>query len=171
MKFASFGIALSSASLVSPVFARIGLSPDAVPLLTRTVDYTFHTICNDFHNPVPSPMFDETDLASVILAFTSDLYTFLMGYSVGAKTGEEERDPSSHFGERSGKIVEDLVEEIINSDRRSNLLESQVPLVKGPLVPEIRKEVPTAHKYAADQLDCPQFQRDLSEFSESFKVP
>ena len=56
----SFRAALSSALLFSSALARYGISPDTIPMLTRTVDYTFHTICNDFHNPVPPQMFDET---------------------------------------------------------------------------------------------------------------
>lgn len=51
--------ALSGILLSSSALARYGLSPDSIPLLTKTVDYTFHTICDEFHNPAPVPMFDE----------------------------------------------------------------------------------------------------------------
>ncbi|KAL8824803.1 MAG: hypothetical protein Q9170_008034, partial [Blastenia crenularia] len=181
MKSFSISAALSSLLLVSPTLARYGLSPDAVPLLTRTVDYTFHSICDDFHNPVPAPItYEAQELAKTILAFTNDLYTFLMGYSVGSDIESRDKDPLSNDRERDPArspsdtdsatgLLEDLIDEIINSDRRSNLLESQMPLVKGPLAPELRKEDRTTHSYASEDFDCPQFQRDVFKFSESFK--
>lgn len=37
--------------LATAASARRGLSPSSLPLLTRGTDYTFHSICADFHNP------------------------------------------------------------------------------------------------------------------------
>ena len=38
-------------SLAPSAIARRGLSPSSLGLLTRGTDYTFHSICADFHNP------------------------------------------------------------------------------------------------------------------------
>ncbi|KAL8721239.1 MAG: hypothetical protein Q9225_002051, partial [Loekoesia sp. 1 TL-2023] len=171
MKLFSTCAALSSTLFFSSTLARYGLSPDTIPMLTRTVDYTFHTICDNFHNPVPSPMFDEMELASTILALSNDLYLLLMGYSVGDDVSIRHQKPLSndrgnpkektHDTKRRTDLLEDLIDEVINSNRRSDLLESQMPLIKGPLGPELRKEDPTTHSYAPKGFNCPQFQRDL----------
>ncbi len=42
-------IALGTALLPSFVYAR--LDPQELSLLTMVTNYTFHSICNDFHNP------------------------------------------------------------------------------------------------------------------------
>jgi len=53
MYFTSFlSVALFSFVSFTPmVIARRGLSPSSLSLLTRGTDYTFHSICADFHNP------------------------------------------------------------------------------------------------------------------------
>lgn len=167
MKLFSFTTAISSALLFSSALARYGLSPDTIPLLTKTIDYTFHTICDEFHNPVPTPMFDEAKLASIIVALSSDIYTFLMGYSIDDQ--DDTRDMTK-YAKRGPDLLETLIDEIIDSNSRSDLLESQMPLVKGPLGSKLQKqERPTTHRYASDEFDCSQFQRDVVKFAETFK--
>lgn len=93
-----------------------------------------------------------------------------MGYSVGDDISIRHQGPLSndrgdpkektHDTKRGTDPLEDLIDEVINSNRRSDLLESQTPLIKGPLGPELRKE-PTTHTYAPEGFNCPQFQRDV----------
>ena len=47
-------VALPALSLLLPnitVYARRGLDPEDIHLLTRGTDYTFHSICADYKNP------------------------------------------------------------------------------------------------------------------------
>ncbi|KAL9004268.1 MAG: hypothetical protein Q9188_002903 [Gyalolechia gomerana] len=87
-----------------------------------------------------------------------------MGYGVGGKLSNARGSPEETTSKANGRfeLLEDLIDEIIDSNRRSDFLESQMPLVKGPLGHELRKkEEPTTHSYASDEFDCPQFQRDI----------
>lgn len=76
MKQSSVVVALSSTLLFSSVLARYGLNPDSIPMLTRTVDYTFHSICDDFHNPVPTPLFDELVPSSFKTPNTRNIFSY-----------------------------------------------------------------------------------------------
>lgn len=87
-----------------------------------------------------------------------------MGYGVGGKLSNARGSPEETTSRANGRfeLLEDLIDEIIDSNRRSDFLESQMPLIKGPLGHELRKkEEPTIHLYAPDEFDCPQFQRDI----------
>ncbi|KAL8978973.1 MAG: hypothetical protein Q9205_005589, partial [Flavoplaca limonia] len=180
--------ALSSSILYSSVFARYGLNPDDIPMLTRTVDYTFHSICDNYHNPVPTPMFNELGLARTIFDLTNDLYSFLMGYSVGSD--DNDKNPvhndnrrvvvSEHPSlktrlreedQRGPGLLQDLIDDVMQSNRRSELLESQTVIGKGQIGDKVmEQEEETMHSYAAKKkFDCPKFQHDLYEFAESFK--
>lgn len=48
---------LTLSTILQPATARRGLNPGSLPLLTRGTDYTFHSICEDFH--YPDLFFDE----------------------------------------------------------------------------------------------------------------
>ncbi|KAL8922053.1 MAG: hypothetical protein Q9172_003736, partial [Xanthocarpia lactea] len=182
MKRSSVYAALSNSLLFPYVFARYGLNPDSIPLLTRTFDYTFHSICDDYHNPVPTPLFDEQQgLAKTIFGVTNDLYSFLMGYSVDADHASNNKEPDTIRGhnalreplrekQRGSDLVQSLIDEMIQNTRRSELLESQVVVAKGPVRDIISEREPIMHRYASDNFNCPKFRRDLFDFSESFKV-
>ncbi|KAL8864004.1 MAG: hypothetical protein Q9198_010164, partial [Flavoplaca austrocitrina] len=174
--------ALSSSLLYSSVIARYGLSPDDIPMLTRTVDYTFHSICDNYHNPVPTPLFNELGLARTVFDLTNDLYSFLMGYSVGSNDNDNNlvhndkrrvrvyEDPSLKTSlreedQRGPGLLQDLIDDVIQSNRRSELLESQTVIAKGPIGDKLMEhEEETMHSYAAKKkFDCPKFQHDLYE--------
>lgn len=125
------------------------------------------------------------ELTNTILAFSSDLYTFLLGYSVGDDNiadrgqGNTESNDREHplrpipaeTKKRGIDLLEDLIDETINSNRRSDMLESQTPIVDGPIGPTLwREEEPTTHRYAEDGFACSKFQKDIRDFSESFIV-
>ena len=63
------------------VTARRGLNPSSLSLLTRGTDYTFHSICADFHNP--DIYFDEMVLFALSLPACSYYFpfNFLSSYS------------------------------------------------------------------------------------------
>ncbi|KAL8936692.1 MAG: hypothetical protein Q9216_004802 [Gyalolechia sp. 2 TL-2023] len=89
-----------------------------------------------------------------------------MGYGISDARGS----PDETTRDANGGLLEDLIDEIVDGNRRSDLLESQMPLVKGPLGPELRRqEEATTHRYASDEFDCSQFQRDVAQFAESFE--
>ncbi|KAL8889688.1 MAG: hypothetical protein Q9192_005981 [Flavoplaca navasiana] len=181
MKQTIFFTALSSSILYSSVFARYGLNPDDIPMLTRTVDYTFHSICDNYHNPVPTPVFNELGLARTIFDLTNDLYSFLMGYSVGS---DDNDNTSNHIDnkrvvvaehpslktrlreedQRGPGLLQDLIDDVMQSNRRSELLESQTVFGKGPISDKVMEQEETMHSYAAKKkFDCPKFQHDLYE--------
>ncbi|KAL8664367.1 MAG: hypothetical protein Q9168_007919 [Polycauliona sp. 1 TL-2023] len=215
MKDPSIFTALSSTLLFSSALARYGLNPDDISMLTRTVDYTFHSICNDFHNPVPIAAFDEQvpislsfiqlsvgvidmqshtppqGLAKTIFDITNDLYSFLMGYSVGGnqhndfdlnepndnENGNQRIVLSKHPSlrqrlhnekQRQPSILQTLIDDMIQSTRRSELLESQTVVSKGPVGEKVmQQETTTMHRYAAKgkKFDCPKFQHDVYDVS------
>ncbi|KAL8914986.1 MAG: hypothetical protein Q9171_000426 [Xanthocarpia ochracea] len=166
MKRSSVYAALSSTLLFPYVFARYGLNPDSIPMLTRTIDYTFRSICDDYHNPVPTPLFDEQGLAKTIFGITNDLYSFLMGYSVDADHASNNKEPDMIWGhnalreplrekQRGADLVQSLIDEMIQSTRRSELLESQVVIAKGPVRDIISEQEPIMHRYFSDNFNCP----------------
>ncbi|KAL8677280.1 MAG: hypothetical protein Q9186_006291 [Xanthomendoza sp. 1 TL-2023] len=170
MKLSSIVAALSSSLLYSSAFARYGLNPDSIPMLTKTVDYTFHSICDDYHNPVPTPLFDEQGLAKTIFGITNDLYSFLMGYSVGDEADDDDDGNNRKYGSsqkqlqgkrRESDFVQDLIDEMIHSTRRSELLESQIPKIEGPIGPMLVDQEQTMHRYTSEDFDCLKFQRDV----------
>lgn len=120
------------------------------------------------------------------MGMTSDLFSFMLGYSVGdtiadrhqgpQSTGLED-DPSrdSKSNDRDTKhetdLLQYLINEIMDSRSRADLLESQTPFVKGPVGPILRdQDTTTTHRYQADDFDCSKFQEDVMAFAESFKV-
>ncbi|KAL9047710.1 MAG: hypothetical protein Q9206_006537, partial [Seirophora lacunosa] len=139
-----YALAGSSTLLLSSVLARRGLSPDDIPLLTRTVKFTFIQICDEVQNPTPQPMFNEARFARTIMGVTRDLYTFLLGYysldtSIQDRPG---RTPPLHQKEHtfsneprisSGRdtqppvdnLPDDLVDELIKSHETSDILASR----------------------------------------------
>ncbi|KAL8645814.1 MAG: hypothetical protein Q9226_007131 [Calogaya cf. arnoldii] len=168
MKHTSLFAALSIPLLFSSVLARHGLDPDSIPMLTRTIDYTFHSICNDYQNPVPIPLFDELGLAKTIFGITNDLYSFMMGYStpnddanddenVGNKRVIVSDHPSLRELLRGTKphgsaLLQSLVDEMMHSTRRSELLESQTSIAEGPvgdmIMEQARERERTVRRYA-----------------------
>ncbi|KAL8749088.1 MAG: hypothetical protein Q9199_007909 [Rusavskia elegans] len=180
MKESSVVLALSSTLLFSSALARYGLDPDSIPLLTRTVDYTFHSICDDFHNPVPTPLFDELGLAKTIFGITNDLYSFLMGYSLGDNNennndvdNDKQRVVTSDHpslrarireNQHGSNLLHDLIDEMMQNTRRSGLLESQTVIAKNPVGDKIMEQEATMHRYSAkEKFDCPKFQHDVYE--------
>ncbi|KAL9025028.1 MAG: hypothetical protein Q9196_006079, partial [Gyalolechia fulgens] len=89
-----------------------------------------------------------------------------MGYDVGGNPSNARRNRDERRGETSEgfKLLGDLIDGIIDSKSRSDLLETQLPLARGPLDPELRKQPePATHHWDADKLHCRQFQRDVVE--------
>ena len=97
-----------------------------------------------------------------------------MGYSIGENVESRNREfrPSDRGsskektiqGSKSGDdLLEDLIDEIINSNRQSDLLESQTPLLDTPLGHDLRREDRTRHSYASDEFDCQKFQQDVKK--------
>ncbi|KAL8853667.1 MAG: hypothetical protein Q9221_001478 [Calogaya cf. arnoldii] len=176
MKQSPLLAALSIPLLFSSVLARHGLDPESIPMLTRTIDYTFHSICNDYHNPVPIPLFDEMGLAKTIFGITNDLYSFMMGYSMDSddhdddafdddqengKDGNDRVIVSDHpslrqrlRGESENQrsaLLQSLIDETMHSTRRSELLESQTAIAEGPIgdmiMKQERERQRTVHRY------------------------
>ncbi|KAI4181501.1 MAG: hypothetical protein LQ346_006767, partial [Caloplaca aetnensis] len=165
MKTSSIYAVLGSSFLVSPVFARYGLTPDTIPPLTRTVKYTFLEICEGFQNPTPEPMFNEAELARTIMGVSSDLYTFLMGYGVDAAPKINTR---GHVPSRKNDLLDDLIDESIHSHGATDLLASRDRFEDGSKDRMLLKQDPTTHRYAEEGFECQKFQRDITEFAEAF---
>ncbi|KAL8740256.1 MAG: hypothetical protein Q9190_007020, partial [Brigantiaea leucoxantha] len=72
-------------------------------------------------------------------------------------------------GDAKEAVIGHLTDSMMESTRRSRVLESQVPLRKGPIGDMLRNQDETTHNYNLDEFDCSNFQRDLQEFSDSFK--
>ncbi|KAL8754817.1 MAG: hypothetical protein Q9184_004998 [Pyrenodesmia sp. 2 TL-2023] len=164
MRPSSISAVLCSGLLLSPVLARYGLTPDTVPLLTRTIKYTFLEICEGFQNPTPEPMFNEAALARTITGVSSDLYTFLMGYSVDTSA----KDILGHVPSRKQDLLDDLIDEVIHSHGATDLLASRDRFEDGPEKSMLLKQDPTMHRYAEEGFECQKFQRDIKDFSEAF---
>ncbi|KAL9610934.1 MAG: hypothetical protein Q9204_009051, partial [Flavoplaca sp. TL-2023a] len=113
---------------------------------------------------------------------------FLMGYSVGSNDNDNKsvqndnrrvvvsEHPSlktrlREEDQRGPGLLQDLIDDVMQSNRRSELLESQTVIGKGPIGDKVmEQEQETMHSYAAKKkFDCPKFQHDLYEFAESFK--
>ncbi|KAL8769258.1 MAG: hypothetical protein Q9209_004759 [Squamulea sp. 1 TL-2023] len=104
-----------------------------------------------------------------------------MGYSFrdGDANNNNERTGSSNNYQsvrerlpgkgRGSDLLQNLIDEMIQSTRRSDLLESQTVIAKGPIRDKIMEQEATMHRYSSDNFDCPKFQRDIFDFSESFK--
>ena len=59
----------------SIVYARRGLDPDDIHLITRGTDYTFHSICADYKNP--DLFFDEwVPILPFSILFISPFFLF-----------------------------------------------------------------------------------------------
>ncbi|KAL9008417.1 MAG: hypothetical protein Q9173_006452 [Seirophora scorigena] len=149
-----YAVAGSGTLLFSSVLARRGLSPDDIPLFTRTVKFTFIQICDEVQNPTPQPMFNEAkncsrahepqkQFAKTIMGMTRDLYTFLLGYSLDTSIkGRPGRTPplkqKEHTFSKEPRISsaeetqppvdhlpDDLVDELIKSHETSDILASR----------------------------------------------
>ncbi|KAL9606533.1 MAG: hypothetical protein Q9179_000319 [Wetmoreana sp. 5 TL-2023] len=123
-------------------------------------------------------------LARMILGIQNDLYSFLMGYGVSDDGSDGDRERLFQGRERASArdvrgtlgdtklgrhLLQDLIDETMNSKRRSDLLESQIPFIKGPIGPMLRDQDTTTHRYEANEFDCMKFHQDVLAFSESFK--
>ncbi|KAL8946012.1 MAG: hypothetical protein Q9222_007537 [Ikaeria aurantiellina] len=94
-----------------------------------------------------------------------------MGYNIGgtpADPGSREehtraRHPHSRPQELGPEddVLEHLIDELTDSTSRSQLLESQTPLVKGPVSDTLGKQDTTTHRYPYDDFDCRKFERDV----------
>ena len=61
-------------------------------------------------------------------------------------------------------LLQDLIDDVMQSNRRSELLESQTVIAKGPMGNEVMEREETMHSYAAKKkFDCPKFQHDIYE--------
>ena len=58
-----------------------------------------------------------------------------------------------------------LIDTLIESTRRSRLLESQTSLMTGPIGKMLRDQEETIHQYRTYEFDCPKFQSDLRTVS------
>ncbi|KAL8722232.1 MAG: hypothetical protein Q9181_007533 [Wetmoreana brouardii] len=111
----------------------------------------------------------------MIMGITNDLYSFLMGYSVSDDSSDRDKEMLFHGRKQASArdvrrdLLQDLIDENMNSRRRSDLLESQIPFIKGPIGPMLRDQDTTTHRYEANEFDCIKFQQDVLAFSESFK--
>ena len=67
--------------------------------------------------------------------------------------------------QRGPGLLQDLIGDVMQSDRRSELLESQTVIANGPIGDKVmEQEEETMHSYAAKKkFDCPKFQHDLYE--------
>lgn len=87
-----------------------------------------------------------------------------MGYSIGEDLFDDQENARdmSKYAKKGPDLLENLIDEIMESNRRSDLLESQMPLVRGPLGRDLQKqEEPMSYRYASDEFDCSRFQRDV----------
>lgn len=66
---------------------------------------------------------------------------------------------------RANDLRNNLIDELINTNRRSDLLESQTPLIEGPVASELHTQEPTVHRYADGEFDCQKFQWDIKAVS------
>ena len=67
--------------------------------------------------------------------------------------------------QRGPGLLQDLIDDVMQSNRRSELLESQTVIANGPIGDKVmEQEEETMHSYAAKKkFDCPKFQHDLYE--------
>lgn len=67
--------------------------------------------------------------------------------------------------QRGPGLLQDLIDDVMQSNRRSELLESQTVIAKGPIGDRVmEQEEETMHSYATKKkFDCPKFQHDLYE--------
>ena len=105
-----------------------------------------------------------------------------MGYSVGSDDNDKNpvhndnrhvvvsKHPSlktrlREEDQRGPGLLQDLIDDIMQSNRRSELLESQTVIGKGQIGDKVmEEEEETMHSYAAKKkFDCPKFQHDLYE--------
>ena len=99
-----------------------------------------------------------------------------MGYSVDADHASNNKEPDvkpdviwGHNAlreplrekQRGSDLIQSLIDEMIQSTRRSELLESQIVVAKGPVRDIISEQEPTMHRYSSDSFNCRKFQRDL----------
>ncbi|KAI4266459.1 MAG: hypothetical protein L6R38_008720, partial [Xanthoria sp. 2 TBL-2021] len=66
--------------------------------------------------------------------------------------------------QHGSNLLHDLIDEMMQNTRRSELLESQTVIAKNPVGDKIMEQETTMHRYSAkEKFDCPKFQHDVYE--------